>query len=259
MGARSRRYAEPFPVEAPFALPAGWDWVSISALAFLDVGSRFKSAQFADQGVRLLRGENVEPGRLRWNDTRLWPKSQIEPDRHHVVEAGEIILALDRPLVSAGLKIARVYESDLPALLVQRVMRFRMVDKTDTDFLYLCLQDKRFIRFIAHEGMTGTDLPHVTGTGVAEFPVPLPPRAEQIEIVGRVDALFALADTIERRLRAATARADQLPQAILSKAFSGELVATEAELARREGRTYQTAADLLSSASVLKDVIALGQ
>jgi type I restriction enzyme S subunit len=69
---------------------------------------------------------------------------------------------------------------------------------------------------------------------------------EQAEIVRHIENLFALADTIERRVRAATSRADKLPQAILSKAFSGELVPTEADLARAEGRTYETAAELLA-------------
>jgi len=78
------------------------------------------------------------------------------------------------------------------------------------------------------------------------LPMPLPPLEEQAEIVRQVDRLFALADTIEARVKAATARADKLPQAILSKAFSGELVPTEAELARIEGRLYETAEDLLA-------------
>jgi type I restriction enzyme, S subunit len=44
----------------------------------------------------------------------------------------------------------------------------------------------------------------------------------------------------------ATARAERLTQAILAKAFRGELVPTEAELARQEGRDYETAAQLLA-------------
>jgi len=80
---------------------------------------------------------------------------------------------------------------------------------------------------------------------VRDLPIPVPPLVEQAEIVRRVEALFALADAIEARVRAATARADRLPQAILSKAFKGELVPTEAELARAEGRTYETAGEML--------------
>jgi type I restriction enzyme, S subunit len=78
------------------------------------------------------------------------------------------------------------------------------------------------------------------------MPVPLPPRAEQHEIVRRVDALFKLADAIDARVAAATARADKNIQAVLAKAFRGELVPTEAELARQEGRDYEPASALLA-------------
>lgn len=78
-----------------------------------------------------------------------------------------------------------------------------------------------------------------------EVAVPLPPLSEQLEIVHRVDALFKLADAIEKRVAAATARTEKLTQAILAKAFRGELVPTEAELARREGRDYEPASTLL--------------
>jgi type I restriction enzyme, S subunit len=80
---------------------------------------------------------------------------------------------------------------------------------------------------------------------VRELPISLPPLPEQREIVRRVDALFGFADVIEARVAEATARADRLTQATLAKAFRGELVPTEAELARREGRRYEPASVLL--------------
>jgi len=88
-----------------------------------------------------------------------------------------------------------------------------------------------------------------TGINIGDLkrlPLPVPPIAEQHEIVRRVDALFRLADAIERRAAAATAHTDKLTQAILAKAFRGELVPTEADLARREGRSYESAAELLA-------------
>lgn len=59
--------------------------------------------------------------------------------------------------------------------------------------------------------------------------VPLPPAAEQAEIVRRVESLMKLADAIERRVGAAHARADKLTQSVLAKAFRGELVPAAAD------------------------------
>ena len=72
-----------------------------------------------------------------------------------------------------------------------------------------------------------------------------PPPELLPEPLDRVQ-LFALADVIEPRLTDARLTADQLTQAVLAKAFRGELVSTEAELARREHRTYESAAELLA-------------
>jgi len=57
--------------------------------------------------------------------------------------------------------------------------------------------------------------------------------------------MFTLADRLETRYAKAKAQVDRLTQSVLAKAFRGELVPTEAELARREGREYETAEQLL--------------
>jgi len=92
----------------------------------------------------------------------------------------------------------------------------------------------------------GSGQPFVNQTVLNKVAFPLPPLAEQHEIVRRVESMFKLADAVEKRVAAATARAEKLPQSILAKAFRGELVPTEAELARREGRSYEPASELLA-------------
>jgi type I restriction enzyme S subunit len=99
---------------------------------------------------------------------------------------------------------------------------------------------EQYRQWIYGEGRPHLSFDHLRATAVA-----IPPLAEQHEIVRRVEALFRLADAIEKRAAAATARADRLTQAILAKAFRGDLVPTEADLARREGRNYEPASVLL--------------
>jgi type I restriction enzyme S subunit len=106
----------------------------------------------------------------------------------------------------------------------------------------------------ASEGaVTSAGLHSLSVKKIAAMTVPLPPLPEQQEIVRRVEALFRLADGIETKVAAATARADRLTQAVLARAFRGELVPTEAELARTEGRGYDTASDLLARIRAERD------
>ncbi len=74
----------------------------------------------------------------------------------------------------------------------------------------------------------------------------MPPIDEQQEIVHRVDSLFTLAGVIEKHVADASARADKLTPVVLGKAFRGDLVSTEAELVRQEGRDYEPATVLVT-------------
>ncbi len=71
---------------------------------------------------------------------------------------------------------------------------------------------------------TGSTIPQVNNTDISPLVIPLPPLAEQTEIVRRVEQLFAFADQLEARVKAAQTRINRLTQSILAKAFRGELV-----------------------------------
>lgn len=60
-----------------------------------------------------------------------------------------------------------------------------------------------------------------------------------------MDEWFAACRDRTTGLTVATARTERITQSVLGKAFSGELVETEADLARREGRDYEPASVLL--------------
>jgi type I restriction enzyme, S subunit len=80
---------------------------------------------------------------------------------------------------------------------------------------------------------------------VRELPFVLPPLAEQDEIVRSVQEMFKRIDRLDARLQEARRDIEGLSASLMAKAFHGRLVPTEAELARREGREYESAASLL--------------
>jgi len=69
--------------------------------------------------------------------------------------------------------------------------------------------------------------PVISGAKIYSIKLSLPPIEEQTEIVRLVEQYFALADTLEKHLQNAKQRVDNLTQAILAKAFKGELVAQD--------------------------------
>lgn len=71
---------------------------------------------------------------------------------------------------------------------------------------------------------TGTAQMTVPLGGLRKFLIPFPPLQEQQEIVSRVESLFAKADAIEARYKNLKEKIASIPQALLHKAFKGELV-----------------------------------
>ena len=106
----------------------------------------------------------------------------------------------------------------------------------EPEFIALAIASDQSQRWLS-EVEKGVAYTGINIEDLKQLPLPIPPKAEQRKIVRRVKALFSLADAIEMRVAAASARADKLTQAILAKAFRGELVPTEAERNRRRKRS----------------------
>jgi type I restriction enzyme, S subunit len=93
----------------------------------------------------------------------------------------------------------------------------------------------KFIVFITNEGEGRKYLKNSLSTSAGQntinqksinsLPILLPSLKEQTEIVNRVEQLFAYAGQIEQRVKDAQSRVNHLTQAILAKAFRGELTA----------------------------------
>lgn len=221
------------------SIPAKWTWVYLPHLGYMNRGrSRnrprnaphlyggkypfIQTGDIARSGGRILLHKQTysEAGLAQ---SRLWP-------------AGTICITIAANIADSAML---TYPACFPDSVVGLI--------TDPE---LCVAEfaEFFIR-TARENMSqfapATAQKNINISILGEVAVPLPPVDEQREIVRRVEALFALAEDIERHSRAGTVRTDWLTEAILAKAFRGELVPTEAELARQEGRDYEPAAVLL--------------
>jgi len=91
----------------------------------------------------------------------------------------------------------------------------------------------------------GVGIPHVDPTIFNNIPFPIAPLDQQKRIVAEIEKQFSRLDEAVANLKRVKANLKRYKAAVLKAAVEGRLVETEAELARREGRSYETGAQLL--------------
>lgn len=184
--------------EEPFELPVGWEWVRVGDVVELLNGYAFKSEWFKPAGVRLLRNVNISHGHVDWSAPVMLDAVAAQSYEQFALHVGNIVLSLDRPIISTGLKYAVIRESDLPCLLLQRVARLTTSACLSPEFLQLWLQSDLFVGTIDPGRSNG--VPHISTKQVAGLAFALPSLAEQSRIVTRVTALRRLCADLRQRL-----------------------------------------------------------
>jgi len=179
-------------------------FVKLGEVADMISGFAFKSPMFldaSDDGVLLVRGDNVQQGFIRWGEkAKKWRKDDFDDLARYQLQKDDVILAMDRPIVGGGLKLAWIKDQDLPSLLVQRVSRIRGVPgKSKTSFLRYALSDTDFVAHIDRI-TTGANIPHISGKDIASYQLRLPSLDEQDRIVEFLSAYDDLIENNQRRI-----------------------------------------------------------
>ncbi len=179
-------------------------------------GYAFKSEWFKPSGMRLCRNANVSHGVLDWREGAFIDDKLAKEFERFALSEGDIVLSLDRPLITTGLKVAQVTKADLPCLLLQRVAKpVPKHDQLDLSYFLLWLNSSEFVDSIDPGRSNG--VPHISTRQVQRLPFVLPPLAEQRRIVAKVSELMALVDALEKQLAASRATAANLLSALVSE------------------------------------------
>ena len=200
----------------PVVNPKGWEKDELQNLTDIQVGNPFQSGQYTPNGVRLLRGANVLPGRLDWKDVCFWSDDDVDRFNNFSVETDDIIVAMDRPWISSGFKVARVDDADLPALLVQRVARIRSNSRAFADLCYAVLRHKGFESYCRP---TETTVPHISPVELKKFPMIDPPK-ELVNEFGEQTRKLLL---VKEHMAGEAAMIENLFESCSQRAFRGEL------------------------------------
>src|SRR5574340_964880 len=106
------------------------------------------------------------------------------------------------------------------------------------------VQPKDFISAMS-ELVQGALYPAVRPKDIRAYEISHPPLDQQKRIVAEIEKQFSRLDEAVANLKRVKANLKRYKAAVLKAAVEGRLVETEAERARREGRSYETGAQLL--------------
>jgi type I restriction enzyme S subunit len=167
-----------------------------------------------EDGIRLLRGDNVVQGAVRWEGVKRWPADNASSLTRYELQVGDIVIALDRTWVKSGLKAAVITSGDIPSLLVQRVARIRAKSTLDQSFLSVIIQSHRFVE-MAKTAKTETAVPHISPNDIRDFIVQLPPIIEQRRIAEILRTWDEAIEKLEALRAAKTTRLTALTQRLV--------------------------------------------
>jgi len=104
-------------------------------------------------------------------------------------------------------------------------IRFLLVDLETSPYVSIYFESETIRKFIELNMVSSAGQNTVSQRTLADVQVPLPPIAEQQRIVLEIERQFSVIQASEQVIDANLAHADRLRQAVLGKAFRGELVA----------------------------------
>ena len=187
-------------------------------------GFAFPSTGFSDEetDTKLLRGINVGVSRLKWNETVYWRRSPDDGLDVYEMREGDLVIGMDRPLISEGMRVAKVRGADLPCLLLQRVASLKTGEQLDADYLLGLLSSEMFVAHFAPE-TTGVSVPHISPEQINNFVIPVPPVAEQKAIAAFVGLESAKLDTLTTEAQRAIDLLQERRTALISAAVTGQI------------------------------------
>ena len=186
-----------------------------------------KKCEPVKRGVPVLRIPNVSKGVVDHTDLKY---AELDDKERNATQLrpGDLLMIRSNGSVTLLGRTALVTEHERGFSYAGYLMRLRLdPTKIAPKYAYLALLGHSCRDQIEMPARSTSGVNNINSDEVRRLRLPLPSLPAQHEIVRRVEALFALADKIEARVAAASARAEKLIQSTLAKAFRGELVPTE--------------------------------
>ena len=187
------------------------DKVKLRAVATVLNGYAFKSKEYVDNGIRVIRITNVQKGRIQDDNPKFIDNHRSDEFARYMLDDGDILISLTGNVGRVGVIGANM----LPAALNQRVGALKIKsDNVEPKYLFHLLNSENFEQD-AIKNSKGIAQLNLSSKWIEDYDIPLPPLAEQKRIAGILDA----ADALRAKRRESLAQLDNLVQSTFLTLF----------------------------------------
>lgn len=164
-----------------------WKEVRLGDVCEIITGFPFPGKKYSKEGIRVVRGDNVTIGNLRWDTEKdkRW-NEPFDKTEYYSLQANDIVIGMDGSRV--GKNKARIKKEDLPLLLAQRVACVRHNELAEQDYLYYNIFSKKFIDYV-NSIHTGSAIPHISQKQIEDYKILLPDLETQRRIASILSSL----------------------------------------------------------------------
>ena len=212
----------------------GWKWVTLADVAKVVTGNTPPTGDARNYGDAI---PFVKPTELVDREIRFAPAGLADQalGKARVVPAGAVLVSCIGNLGKTGL-------AKVPVAFNQQINAVVFNENVVPEFGFYYAQT---LKSWLYGESSATTLPIINKGKFQQAPFPLAPIAEQREIVAEIEKQFSRLDEAVANLQRVKANLKRYKASVLKDAVEGRLVPTEAELARREGRNFETGEQLL--------------
>jgi type I restriction enzyme S subunit len=184
-----------------------WKEYKLVDVAEIFTGYPFPGGRYEANGkLRVVRGENVTIGKLRWDTVKHWNYDVFGLEKY-LLRPDDIVIGMDGSRVGSNRALIR--ELDLPLIIAQRVACLRVKRGFNPKYIWYTIFTDTFRKYVEAIN-TGTSIPHISQKQIADFEIMCPGELEQKRIAGVLSSLDDKIDLLNRENATLEALAETL-------------------------------------------------
>lgn len=186
-------------------------------------GGTPKGGQFALSGIPFLKVYNIVGNKIDFESEPQYVSEEIQNSqiKKSITYPGDVIMNIVGPPLN---KVAIIPDTYKEWNINQAITLFRPKEYLNNQYLYYFFCEGSSVNSVLDKTRGVVGQVNISLSQCRDFAISIPPMEEQLEIVKRVQTLFDILDDVDRRYNVLCEKLEKLPQALLCKAFKGELI-----------------------------------